>query len=152
MSLAGNPASAPQDSLQEAAIEALGKVGDAQSVSYLLRRLEASAPGQDTQIFNTITRIDNPEAQSALLYAAAGNKEVSAEHGQTAAIYALKNYPNEQSVALLERIAAQEHNEKVLTAAQRTLDDIRKSPQSVTAKADALDRSEQMLPLKPMTK
>jgi len=152
LSLAGNPASAPQDSLQEAAIEALGKVADAQSVSYLLRRLEASGPGQDTQIFNTITRIDNPEAQAALLYAAAGNKEVSAEHGQTAAIYALKNYPNEQTVALLERITAQEHNAKVLTAALRTLDDIKRSPQAVTANADSLRRSQQMLPLKPMEK
>jgi HEAT repeat protein len=152
LSLAGDPSVPPQDGLQEAAIEALAKVGDAQSVSYLLRRLEACAPGQDTQVFNTITRIDSPEAQTSLLYAAAGNKEVSAEHGQTAAILALKNYPNEQTVALLERIIAQEHNDKVLTAATRTLDGIKQSPQAVAAKADDLLKSEQMVPLKTLEK
>jgi HEAT repeat protein len=152
LSLAGNASSAPQDGLQKAAIEALAKVGDAQCVSHLLRRLEACPPGQDTQIFNAITQIDSPEAQASLLYAAAGNKEVSAGHGQTAAIYALKNYPNEQTVALLERITAQEQNEKVLTAAIRTLDDIKQSPHAVAAKADSLQRSEQMLPFKPVEK
>ncbi len=152
LSLAGPVSSAPQDGLQSAAIEALARIGDAQSVSYLLRRLEASAPGQDMQIFNTITRIDNPEAQNSLLYAAAGNKEVSAEHGQTAAIYALKNYPDEKTVTLLERIVAQAQNEKVLTAATRTLDDIRRSAHTVTAKADSLQRSEEMLPLAPLEK
>jgi HEAT repeat protein len=152
LSLAGNVSSAPQDSLQEAAIEALAKIGDAQCISHLLQRLEASPPGQDTQLFNTITRIDSPEAQASLLYAAAGNKEVSAEHGQTAAIYALKNYPNEQTVALLERLMAQGQNEKVVTAATRTLEDINRGPHAVTAKADALQKSEQMLPLKPLVK
>ncbi len=152
LSLAGPVSAAPQDGLQNAAMEALARVGDAQSISYLLRRLEASAPGQGTQIFNTITHIDNPEAQNSLLYAAAGNKEVSAEHGQTAAIYALKNYPDEKTVTLLERIVAQEQNEKVLTAATRTLDDIRRSAHTVTAKADSLQKSEEMLPLKSLEK
>jgi hypothetical protein len=152
LALAGSISSAPQDSLQEAAIAALARVGDARCVSNLLQRLEASPPGQDTELFNTITRIDSPEAQASLLYAAAGNKEVSAEHCQTAAIYALKNYPNEQTVALLERLIAQGQNEKVLTAATRTLDDINRSPHAVTAKADALLKSEQMLPLKPLEK
>ena len=152
LALAGSISSAPQDGLQEAAVAALAKVGDARCVSNLLQRLEASPPGQDTELFNTITRIDSPEAQASLLYAAAGNKEVSAEHGQTAAIYALKNYPNEQTVALLERLVAQGQNEKVLTAATRTLDDINRGPHAVTAKADALQKSEQMLPLKPMEK
>jgi HEAT repeat protein len=152
LSLAGDPAIPPQDSLQEAALSALAKVGDGPSVSYLLRRLEACPPGQDTQVFNTITRIDSPDAQASLLYAAAGNKEVSAGHGQTAAILALKNYPNEQTVALLERLIAQEQNEKVLTAATRTLDAIKQSPQAVAAKADDRQRSEQMLPLKTLEK
>ena len=152
LSLAGPPSFGPQDSLQDAAVEALAKIGDARSVSYLLRRLEASPPGQDTQIFNAITQIDSPDAQTSLLYAAAGNKEVSAEHGRTAAIYALKNYPDEKTVTLLERIMAQEQNEKVLTAAARTLDDIKRSPHVVTANADSLQKSEQMLPLEPLEK
>jgi len=152
LSLAGHPSSAPQDSLQEASIEALAKIGDAQSVSYLLRRLEASPPGEGTQLFDAITRMDSPAAQTPLLYAAAGNKEVSAEHGQTAAIYALKNYPDERTVALLERIIAQEQNEKVLTAATRTLDDIKRGPHAVAIKPESLQKSEQMLPLKPLEK
>ncbi len=152
LSLAGHASAPPQDTLQEAAIEALAKIGDAPSVSYLLRRLEASPPGESTPIFNAITQIDSPEAQSSLLYAAAGNKEVSAEHGRTAAIYALKNFPDEKTVTLLERIIAQEQNEKVLTAATRTLDDIRRAPHAIAAKADALLKSEQMLPLPPLEK
>lgn len=152
LSLAGHPSALPQDSLQSAAIEALAKIGDAPSVNYLLQRLEASPPGQSASIFNTITQINGPEAQTPLLYAAAGSKEVSAEHGQTAAIYALKNYPNEKTVALLERIVAQEQNEKVLTAATRTLDEIKRSPHAVSAKADAFLKSEQMLPLKTIEK
>jgi HEAT repeat protein len=152
LSLAGPVSAAPQDTLQEAAIEALARVGDAPSVSYLLRRLEASPPGESTQIFNAITQIDNPDAQASLLYAAAGNKEVSAEHGRTAAIYALKNFPDEKTMILLERIIAQEQNEKVLTAAARTLDDIRMAPHAIAAKAGSLLQSEQMLPLPPVEK
>ncbi len=152
LALAGPASAPPQDGLQEAAIAALAKVGDAQSVSYLLQRLEASPPGQSATVFNLITQINSPEAETPLLYAAAGNKEVSAEHGQTAAIYALKNYPDEQTVALLQRIALQEQNEKVLTAATRTLDYIQQSPHAVAAQADALQKSEQTLPLKTLEK
>jgi HEAT repeat protein len=152
LSLAGPVSAAPQDTLQEAAIEALAKIGDAASVSYLLRRLEASPPGESTRIFNAITQIDSPDAQASLLYAAAGNKEVSAEHGRTAAIYALKNFPDDKTMTLLERIIAQEQNEKVLTAATRTLDDIRRAPHAIAAKADSLRQSEQMLPLPPLEK
>jgi hypothetical protein len=148
LSLAGNASAPPQDGLQEAAITALATIGNAPSVSYLLQRLEASPPGESASIFNMITQIHSPEAETPLLYAAAGNKEVSAEHGQTAAIYALKNYPDEQTVALLQRLVAQEQNEKVLTAATRTLEDIQQSPRAVTASADSLQKSEQMLPLK----
>jgi hypothetical protein len=152
LSLAGPASSPPRDSLQDAALEALARIGNAECVSHLFQRLEASPPGQDGPLFNTITRIEAPEAQAALLYAAAGNKEVSAEHGQTAAIYALKNYPDEQTLALLERILAQEQNEKVLSAAARTLDDIRRGPYTVAVNTDALQRSEQMLPLAPVEK
>ncbi len=152
LSLAGPVTAPPQDTLQEAAIEGLAKIGDAPSVSYLLRRLEASPPGESTPIFNAITQIDSPDAEASLLYAAAGNKEVSAEHGRTAAIYALKNFPDEKTVTLLERIIAQEQNEKVLTAATRTLDDIRRTPHAIAAQADALLNSEQMLPLPPLEK
>ncbi len=152
LSLAGDVTAAPQDSLQQAAIDALAKVGDAQCVSHLLQRLETAAPGEGTSIYNAITQVSNPDAHSQLLYAAAGNKEVSAESGRAAAIQALANYPNEETVALLERIVAQEANEKVVTAASRTLDDIRRAPHVVTAKADSLKKSEEMLPIKPLIK
>lgn len=137
LSLAGDVSSAPQDSLQQAAIEALGRIGDPQCVSHLLRRLEAAAPGEGTEVFNTITQIDRPEAHTALLYAAAGSKEVSAENGQTAAILALKNYPDSQTIALLEHLIAEADNDKVRAAATRTLDDLKQAPHMVTAKAES---------------
>ncbi|HSV98956.1 MAG TPA: hypothetical protein VLI39_02205 [Sedimentisphaerales bacterium] len=152
LSLAGHVASTPQDSLQQAAVDALANVGDAQCLSHLMQRLEATTPGEGSTVYSAITRVSNPEARSQLLYAAAGNKEVSAEYGRTAAIEALKNYPSEETVALLERIVAQESNEKVVTAASRTLDDIRRAPHVITASAESLQKSEDMLPLKSVTK
>jgi len=152
LALAGNTSSLPQDSLQKAAVEALVRVGDPQCVSHLLRRLEAAPPGEGAELFSAITRINRPEAQTALLYAAAGNKEVSAESGRTAAIYALKNYPTEQTLALLERIVAQEDNDKVRAAATRTLDDIKQAPHLLTAKADSLVKEDYILPPLPEKK
>jgi len=152
LSLAGDATSAPQDGLQQAAVDALANVGDARCLSHLMQRLETTTPGEGSSIYDAITRINSPKAYSQLLYAAAGNKEVSAEYGRTAAIEALRNYPSEETVALLERIVAQESNEKVVTAAGRTLEDIRKAPHVITAKADSLQKSENMLPLKSVTK
>ncbi|HQG48683.1 MAG TPA: hypothetical protein PK373_06300 [Sedimentisphaerales bacterium] len=152
LSMAGSITSTSQDSLQQAAVDALANVGDAQCLSHLIQRLEATSPGEGSTVYNAITRVSNPEAYSQLLYAAAGNKEVSAEYGRTAAIEALKNYPGEETVALLERIVAQESNEKVVTAASRTLDDIRRAPHVITASAESLRKSEDMLPLKSVTK
>lgn len=152
VSLAGPVSSAPEDALQRAAIDALAKTGDPQSVSYLLRRLEATTPGQGTDVFNAITQINRPEAQTALLYAAAGNKEVSAEYGRIAAIQALKNYPDARTITLLEQIIAETHNDSVLAAAARTLDDIRLAPHAVTAKADGQVKEERFLPESPMKK
>ncbi|MCU0913840.1 MAG: hypothetical protein MUC88_04650 [Planctomycetes bacterium] len=153
LKLAGNVSTPPQDDLQRAALAALANIGDAPCISHLLQRLEASPPGTGGSIFNAITQIDSPQAQSALLYAAAGNKEVSAEQGRTAAIYALKNYPDPQTVALLERIVAQEQNARVLTAAVRTLNEIQQVPhRAITAKADDLLKSEATLPLPPVSK
>jgi HEAT repeat protein len=152
LALAGDVSSAPQDALQKAAIEALAKIGGPQCVSHLLRRLEAAPPGEGTEVFNAITQINQPEAYSALLYAAAGNKEVSAESGRTAAIYALKNYPSEQTMVLLERIIEQEYNDKVRAAATRTLDDLKLAPHSVVAKAEPTVKEEHILPPPPEKK
>lgn len=152
LSLAGDVTSAVQGNLQQAAIDALAKVGDSQCASYLLRRLEATAPGEGASLYNAITKVSNPEAYSQLLYAAAGNKEVSAECGQAAAIQALANYPCEETCALLERIVGEGANEKVVAAASRTLDTIRQTPSLVTASAESLSRSEAMLPIAGITK
>ncbi|MBN2129811.1 MAG: HEAT repeat domain-containing protein [Sedimentisphaerales bacterium] len=136
LSLAGKASAPIQDSLQRAAVAALGKIGTPESVGYLLRKLESSSPGQGGYIFNTISQITSQQAQASLLYAAAGNKEVSAESGRTAAIYALKNFPDGRTSALLESIIAQEDNTAVATAAIRTLESIRKAAPQATAKAD----------------
>jgi HEAT repeat protein len=128
--------------LERAAIDALANIGDAQCVSYLLQKLEAAPPGEGAYLFNSITRISQPQAEATLHYAAAGNKEVSAEQGRTAAIYALENFPDEQTCALLEQIVATEENASVVSAAARTLDNIRKAEPVVAAntaaKADEL--------------
>jgi HEAT repeat protein len=150
--LAGDVSSPPQDSLQQAAIDALANVGDAQSVNYLLSKLEATPPGEGGSLFNTITQISAPQAQSALLYAAAGSKDVSAEQGRTAAIYALENYPSAETCALLEQIVATEDNTAVLTAALRTLENIQKTAPSVAESATSKADTDILLPLDPLHK
>ena len=152
LALAGSVSSVPQDALQTAAIDALANVGDAQCVSYLLRKLEASPPGEETRLFNSITTISQPQAEAALQYAAAGNKEVSAEHGRTAAIYALENFPDEQTCVLLERIVATEENTRVVSAAARTLENIRKAEPVVAASATAKVDEQLLLPTNPLQK
>ncbi len=149
--LAGDVSSAPMDSLQQAAIDALANVGDSQSVDYLLSRLEAAPPGEGGSLFNTITEISAPQAQSALLYAAAGSKSVSAEQGRTAAIYALENYPSAETCSLLEQIVATEDNAAVVTAALRTLENIQKAVPSVAEKATSKD-TDIVLPIDPLKK
>ncbi|HPC95730.1 MAG TPA: hypothetical protein PLU87_12365 [Sedimentisphaerales bacterium] len=150
--LAGAISSPALDSLQQAAIKALANVGDAPSVNYLLSRLEATSPGEGGSLFDTITRISAPQAQSALLYAAAGSKDVSAEQGRTAAIYALENYPNAETCALLEQIVATEDNTAVLTAALRTLENIQKAVPSVAESATSKADTGILLPLDPLQK
>jgi len=136
LSLSGDVSHSVENSLQKAAVAALGKIGSPQGVSYLLRKLEASPPGEGGYLFNTITQITSQQAHASLLYAAAGNKEVSAESGRTAAIYALKNFPDGQTCALLESIIEQEDNTAVATAAVRTLERIQQAAPQATAKAD----------------
>jgi HEAT repeat protein len=152
VALAGDVATPPRDALERAAISALGKIGDAQSVSYLLRKLEASPPGEGAYVFNTITSISQPQAQAALLYAAAGNKEVSADNGRTAAVQALRNYPDERTCQLLENIITQEENTRVATAAIRTLESIRKLSPHVTTPADDLRKAELGFTFPPLKK
>jgi HEAT repeat protein len=152
LSLAGDVASSPQDGLSRAAIQGLANSGDPQAVSYLMRKLEASAPGEGGYLVNAISQIKEPQAQDALLYAAAGNKEVSAENGRTAAIYALRNYPNDKTVTLLEQIVASEENARVSAAATRTLDDIRKTSPHVVADARSLVKKDPYAPQEPVKK
>ena len=151
-SLAGPVSSTPRDGLEKAAIDAMAKIGDAESVSYLLRKLEASPPGEGSYLFHTVTAIDQPRARSALLYAAAGSKEVSAEHGRTAAIYALENYPSEETCQLLEQIVDAEDNTAVATAALRTLENIEKRAPAVAARVTSKMDTASMLPFNPLQK
>ncbi len=137
ISLAGDVASAPQDALSRAAVDGLGKIGDPQAISYLMRKLEAAPPGENGYLVNTISQIKGAQAYDALLYAAAGNKEVSAESGRTAAIYALRNFPDARTISLLEQIALEE-NARVAAAATRTLDDIRRTSPHIVANAQSL--------------
>jgi HEAT repeat protein len=151
ISLAGDVASTPQDALARAAVEGLAKIGDPQAISYLMRKLEAAAPGESGYLVNTISQVKEPQAYDALLYAAAGNKEVSAENGRTAAIYALRNFPDARTIALLEQIAAEE-NARVSTAATRTLDDIRRTSPHVVANAQSLVKKDLYAPMETLKK
>lgn len=151
MSLAGDVASAPQDSLAKAAVDGLAKIGDPQAISYLMRKLEAAPPGESGYLVNTISQVSEPQAYDSLLYAAAGNKEVSAENGRTAAIYALRNYPDARTIALLEQIAAEE-NARVSAAATRTLDDIRRTAPHVVANAQSLVKKDLYAPMETLKK
>jgi len=151
-SLADSVSSAASDSLQQAAIDALANVADAQSVSFLLNKLEAAVPGDGSGLFNTITSISSPQAHSALMYAAAGSKDVSAEQGRTAAIYALENYPSVETCVLLEQIIAREDNAAVITAALRTLDNIQKAVPSAVEKATSKADAGTLLSVDPLQK
>jgi HEAT repeat protein len=142
----------PDDSLDQSILGAVANVGDPQCVSYLLRKLEASDPGQDAYLMNLISQISQPQAQASLLYAAVGNKEVSAERGRTAAVMALKNYPNEQSYVLLEQIASTERNAVLASAASRTLDDIRQASPMLAANAQVRLGEQILLPFNPVRK
>ncbi len=150
--LAESVSSAASDSLQQAAIDALANVADAQSVSFLLNKLEAASPGEGGDLFNTITSISSPQAHSALMYAAAGSKDVSAEQGRTAAIYALENYPSVETCVLLEQIIAREDNTAVITAALRTLENIQKAVPSAVEKATSKADSGTLLSVDPLQK
>ncbi len=150
--LADSVSSAASDSLQQAAIDALANVADAQSVSFLLNKLEAASPGDGSGLFNTITSISSPQAHSALMYAAAGSKDVSAEQGRTAAIYALENYPSVETCVLLEQIVAREDNTAVITAALRTLENIQKAVPSAVEKATSKADAGTLLSVDPLQK
>jgi HEAT repeat protein len=151
IALAGDVASGPQDALEQAAIEALGKIGDPQAISYLMRKLEAAPPGEGDYLFNTIAQIKQPQGEDALLSAAAGNKEVSAEHGRLAAICALVNYPDSKTCQLLEQIVTEE-NERVSSAAARVLEDIRRTSPHVVANAQPLEKKDPAAPAESIEK
>ncbi len=152
LALAGSVSSVPQDSLEKAAVNALANVGDTSCVNYLLRKLEATPPGEGNHLYNAITSISQPQAEAALRYAAAGSKDVSAEQGRTAAIYALENFPSEQTYALLEEIVATEDNISVISAAARTLDNIRNAEPVVAANTAATVHEPILLPSNPLQK
>ncbi len=152
LALAGSVSSVPQDGLERAAIDALANIGDTQCVSYLLRKLEASPPGEGGYLFNTITSISQPQAEAALQYAAAGSKDVSAEQGRTAAICALVNFPSERTYGLLEQIVATADNASIMSAAARTLESIRNAEPVVAASAGTKIPELLLLPSDPLQK
>jgi len=150
--LAGSVSATTLDSLQKAAIDAMAEIGDAQSVNYLLQKLEATPPGEGGALYNTIASIDQPQAEAALRYAAIGSKEVSAEQGRTAAISALANYPSEETYRLLEQIVESEDNAAVVSAALRVLETIEKKEPAVAERATSKADATNMLPVDPLQK
>jgi HEAT repeat protein len=138
--------STPEDELDRSVMAAIANVGTAECVSFLLSRLESCDSGEGAYLMNTISKINQPQAQPSLLYAAVGNKEVSAEQGRTAAILALQNYPTEQTYVLLEQIAATEKNAAVASAASRTLAAIQRTAPALAANAQVRPDDQILLP------
>ena len=152
LALAKEIPSVPEDPLERSILDAIANVGDPQCVSFLLRRLESCPPGGNAYLTGLIGKINQPQAQASLLYAAGGNKEVSAEQGRTAAILALKNFPSEQTYVLLEQIASTEQNAAVASAAVRTLAGIQRAQPMLAANAQVRPGEQILLPVNSLQK
>lgn len=123
--LAEDPAGPDNEPLLQASIYGLTSIGTAPAADYILERLEAGARSNADFLASALSRICNPAAQSALIYAALGNKEAQSARTQAAAIQALANYPNQEVISLLEELAAGNVPE-VSQAATESLDRIRR--------------------------
>jgi HEAT repeat protein len=152
LALARQIPSRPEDPLDQSILDAIANVGDPQCVSFLLTKLEGCGPGEGAYMMNVIGKINQPQAQTSLLYAAAGSKDVSAEQGRTAAVLALKNFPNEQTYVLLDQIASTERNAALASAATRTLADIRRVSPMLAANAQVKPNEQILLPVNPARK
>ncbi len=103
--------------LAVAAADGLATVGTGPAVSVLLQKLTTEPAEESPRLETTIGRINRPEALPALQDAARGNKDAPSIRGQVAAIHALVNFSDEQTLALLGELSGNSA-EEVRTAAK----------------------------------
>jgi len=105
--MAGNTDYPPTEPLTAAIMEGLSKMNTPPAVNVLLRRLDEAPPDQDIDnLFKMICLIDSEEARASLENAAQGKKEIESPVARAAAVYALANYPDKSTSALLGRLTS----------------------------------------------
>jgi HEAT repeat protein len=100
-----DPTNGMSDPMVAAAAQALARSASAPSVSTLLRKMGATEnPDEAHALGELIEGITSPLAESALIYAAGGNKDASAPEVRLAAVRALANFPSAESLQVLRRL------------------------------------------------
>lgn len=118
MALADSPEAPVQ--LVAAAADGLATVGTGPAVSLLLQKFAAESSEEGQRLETAIARINRPEALSTLQFAARGNKDTPTTRGQIAAIHALANFSDEQTVEILNELSS-DPAEEVSAAAKIAL-------------------------------
>lgn len=112
--------------LVTAAADGLATVGTGPAVSVLLQRFAAEPTEENQRLESMIARINRPDALSTLQYAARGNKDTPSVRGQIAAIQALANFSDEQTVEILSELSS-DPTEEVSAAAKIALNRARQN-------------------------
>lgn len=114
-----DPNNGMSDPIVAAAAEALAMSGGAPQVNVLLRKMQSSGtPEEAKAIADLVAGISNPVAESALIYAARGNKEATTPTVRLAAVRALENFPGQESLGVLKQLQ-QDPNPEIQAAAAK---------------------------------
>jgi HEAT repeat protein len=109
------------DPLTAAAVESMAHLDTPAAASRLLQRLNEAGPDEDIErMFQVVADVKLPDARQSLESAAQGMKEVDSAVARAAAVYALRNYLDENTLVLWQTLAADE-NAAVQNAAERCL-------------------------------
>jgi len=97
----------PDDPLVLAASRALAENASPQALDVLLRKLAGVRRESDARgLTEVVGNIARPRAHQALLYAAEGNRVAPTTISRVAAIRALKNFPGEDTLEVMSRLAS----------------------------------------------
>jgi len=124
--LAGKKGEAPEKPLEKAAVDALSGMGSPESTAYLLQRLSAAPETETSYLSNAIGRIGTEDALPTLRSAAGGSRDAATPVTRAAAISALSNFTDDQTLNLLTSIANNEKNEVVRNAAKNALTSVQR--------------------------
>ncbi len=100
-----DPLNGITDPLVAAAAQALARSANAPSVDTLLQKMNSAAESSDsTTLADLISSISSPAAESALGFAAKGNKATTNLDVRLAAVRALANFPTPESRLVLQQL------------------------------------------------